>query len=63
MIVAERLVSFPNFLGIGIELCSATYSVPRQPFSALYARKVAAKGVPMFLNRVPKIELFLSACT
>ena len=57
---------FPNFGGIEIELCSATYSVPRQPFSPLYARKVAAKGVPMFINRVPKIEselaISLRAC-
>ena len=42
--------------GTGIELCSTTVSVPQQPFSALYARKVVAKaGVSRFLNFVVKI--------
>ena len=55
---------FSNFLCTAIELCSATYSVPRQPFSALYARKVVAKGVPRFLNRAVKIEseMAISLC-
>ena len=50
LLLTDWLV-FLNFLCIGIELFSATYSVPRQPFSALYARKVVAKGVPRFLCR------------
>ena len=62
MIIAERLVSF-HFLGTGIELCKSAHSVPRQPFSALYAcRKVV---IPRFLNRVTEIESELavsSAC-
>ena len=55
---------FPNFLGTKIELCKSAHSVPRQPFSALYARKVVAKGLPRFLNRVQKIEseLAISLC-
>ena len=35
------------------------HSVPRQPFSALYARKAVAKGVPRFLNRAAKIAVSL----
>ena len=67
VIIAERLVSFPNyFLCTGIELCSATLSVSQQPFSALYTRKVVAKGVLMFLNRVGKFgsvaSYYITAC-
>ena len=63
LLLTDWLV-FSNFLCTRIELCSATYSVSRQPFSALYARKVVAKGVPRFLNCVAKIEseMAISLC-
>ena len=63
LLLTDWLV-FSNFLCTGIELCKSAHSVPRQPFSALYARKAVAKGVPRFLNRAAKIEseMAISLC-
>ena len=63
LLLTDWLV-FPNFLCTGMELCKTGSSIPRPPFSALYVRKVVAKGVPWFLNRVQKIEseLAISLC-
>ena len=47
LLLTDWLV-FSKFFCTRIELCSATYSVPRQPFSALYARKVVARAYPGF---------------
>ena len=55
LLLTDWLV-FPNFLCTRMELCKTGSSIPRPPFSALYARKVVAKGVSRFLNRVQKIE-------
>ena len=63
LLLTDWLV-FSNFLCTGIELCKSALSVPRQPFSALYARKAVAKCVPRFLNCAAKIEseMAISLC-
>ena len=60
LLLTDWLV-FSNFLCTGIELCKLDHSIPRPSFSALYARKVVAKGVPRFLNRAAKIESEMAA--
>ena len=63
LLLTDWLV-FPNLLCTGMDCAKLAHSIPRPSFSALYARKVVAKGVSRFLNRVQKIEseLAISLC-
>ena len=62
--VGLLLIDWLVFFLIFFALCKSAHSVPQQPFSALYAIKVVAKGIPRFLNHVQKIEseLAISLC-